>query len=76
MNNEAVINNTGLKRYNMRFNGDLNLSKRLTATADLSFTLNEQNLRDQGTAAKTNPVFSFIGKIAFSPGKRCVGDRC
>jgi TonB-linked SusC/RagA family outer membrane protein len=62
MNNAAVVKNTDLTRYNMRFNGDLNLSKRLTATTDLSFTFNEQNLRDQGTASKTNPIFLSLVK--------------
>ncbi|MDP4262681.1 MAG: SusC/RagA family TonB-linked outer membrane protein [Bacteroidota bacterium] len=62
MNNEASVKSTDLTRYNMRFNGDLNLSKRLTATTDLSFTFNEQNLRDQGTASKTNPIFLALVK--------------
>lgn len=62
MNSGAVIKNTDYKRYNMRFNGDLNLSKKLTATTDLSFTFYQQNLRDQGTASKTNPVFLALVK--------------
>jgi TonB-linked SusC/RagA family outer membrane protein len=65
MNNGSIIDNTNLKRYNMRFNGDLNLSKRLTATTNLSFTFNEQNLRDQGTASKTNPLFLALVKSPF-----------
>ncbi len=62
MNNGALVKNTNLSRYNMRFNGDLNLSRRMTATTDLSFTYNEQNLRDQGTAYKTNPIFLALVK--------------
>ena len=62
MNNGAPVNNTDLKRYNMRFNGDLNLSRRMTATTNFSFTFNEQNLRDQGTASKTNPIFLALMK--------------
>ncbi len=62
MKNGAVVKNTDLTRYNMRFNGDLNLSKRLTATTNLSFTFNDQNLRDQGTASKTNPIFLALIK--------------
>nr|WP_207510625.1 SusC/RagA family TonB-linked outer membrane protein [Longitalea luteola] len=62
MSNGAVIKNTGLTRYNMRFNGDLNLGKRMTATTNLSFTFNEQELRDQGRAYKTNPVFLALIK--------------
>ena len=62
MSNGAAVSNTDLKRYNMRFNGDLNLSKRLTATTDLGLTFNEQTLRDQGTASKTNPIFLALVK--------------
>ena len=62
MNSGASIKNTDFKRYNMRFNGDLNLSKRLTATTDLSFSFYQQNLRDQGTASKTNPIFLGLVK--------------
>lgn len=62
MNNGALIKNTNLTRYNMRFNGDLNLSRKLTATTDLSFTFNEQNLRDEGNELKTNPLFVALIK--------------
>ena len=65
MKNDAPVKNTDLTRYNMRFNGDLNLSKKLTATTDLSFTFDEQNLRDQGTAFKTNPIFLALVKSPF-----------
>jgi TonB-linked SusC/RagA family outer membrane protein len=62
MGNEGVTKGTDLTRYNMRFNGDLNLSKRMTATTNLSFTFNEQNLRDQGASPKTNPIFVSLVK--------------
>lgn len=62
MNNGSITRNTDLKRYTMRFNGDLNLSRRLTATTNLSFGFNEQNLRDQGTATKTNPIMVALTK--------------
>jgi TonB-linked SusC/RagA family outer membrane protein len=65
MNNGELTKGTSIKRYNMRFNGDLNLSKRLTATTNLSFTFNEQNLRDQGAASKTNPIFLALIKSPF-----------
>lgn len=62
MNAGSVIKNTDFKRYSMRFNGDLNLSKKLTATTDLSFSFYNQNLRNQGTANKTNPLFLALVK--------------
>ena len=65
LNNDGIIKNTGLSKYNMRFNGDLNLSRRMTATTNLSFTFAEQNVRDQGYAAKTNPLFLALVKSPF-----------
>jgi TonB-linked SusC/RagA family outer membrane protein len=57
MKNAGVIKTTDIKRYNTRFNADMNLSKKLTAISNLSFTFNEQTLKDQGIAPKTNPLF-------------------
>ncbi|GAB2805544.1 SusC/RagA family TonB-linked outer membrane protein [Ferruginibacter profundus] len=65
LNNDGLTKNTDLSKYNMRFNGDLNLSRRMTATTNLSFTFSEQNLRDQGNAAKTNPLFLALVKAPF-----------
>lgn len=65
LNNGGLTPNTDVSKYNMRFNGDLNLSRRLTAATNLSFTFSEQNLRDQGTAAKTNPLFLALVKSPF-----------
>ncbi len=65
LNNGGIISNTDLSRYNMRFNGDLNLSRRMTATTNLSFTFSEQNIRDQGLAAKSNPLFLALVKAPF-----------
>jgi TonB-linked SusC/RagA family outer membrane protein len=65
MTADGLTRGTDLTRYNMRFNADLLLSKRLTATANLSFTFNEQNLRDQGTMPKTNPMFVALTKSPF-----------
>ncbi|MBC7947707.1 MAG: SusC/RagA family TonB-linked outer membrane protein [Chitinophagaceae bacterium] len=62
MGNDGITRNTDLTRYNMRFNGDLNLSRRMTATTNLSFTFNEQNVRDQGVSPKTNPIFLALTK--------------
>ncbi len=65
LNNDGIVKNTGLSKYNMRFNGDLNLSHRMTATTNLSFTFLEQNLRDQGNSPKTNPLFLALVKAPF-----------
>jgi len=65
MGTDGITSGTDLKRYNMRFNGDLNLSRKLTATTNLSFTFNEQNLRDQGEASATNPILLALTKAPF-----------
>lgn len=62
LTNSGVINNTGLSRYNSRFNADLNLSKRMTATTNISFTSNDQKLKDQGIAPTTNPLYVSLIK--------------
>jgi TonB-linked SusC/RagA family outer membrane protein len=70
MNNGGIVVGTDSKKYNMRFNGDLNLSKRLTATTNLSYTFNEQNLRNEGTASTTNPLFLALIKSPFLRSKQ------
>lgn len=61
-NNAGVVKETSMSRYNTRFNADLNLSKRMTASANLSFTFNDQKLKDQGLSAKTNPLYVALIK--------------
>jgi TonB-linked SusC/RagA family outer membrane protein len=63
--NKGIVRKTGSTKYNMRFNGDLNLSRKVTATTNLSFTFNEQDMRDQGASAKTNPIFLSLVKSPF-----------
>jgi len=64
-NSPSSLQNTGLTRYNMRFNADLNLSKRLTASANVSYFRNEQNIRNTGIAPTTNPLFVSLVKAPF-----------
>jgi TonB-linked SusC/RagA family outer membrane protein len=63
--NAGITDNTNLSRYNVRFNADLNLSKRLTASANLSYSYYEQLLKDQGLAMKTNPILLSLIKAPF-----------
>lgn len=65
LKNAGVTRNTDLTKYNVRFNGDLNLSKRLTANSNLTYTYYEQNLRDQGLSLKTNPLYLALVKAPF-----------
>ncbi|HEV8283847.1 MAG TPA: SusC/RagA family TonB-linked outer membrane protein [Chitinophagaceae bacterium] len=65
LSNSGIIRETKMDRYNTRFNADLNLSRRLLVTTNLSFTFNEQNLKDQGIAPKTNPIYVALIKSPF-----------
>ncbi|MFT3827231.1 MAG: SusC/RagA family TonB-linked outer membrane protein [Chitinophagaceae bacterium] len=63
--NDGVIRNTDATRYNTRFNADLNLSKKLTANANLSFSYGERNVQNQGNAPKLNPISVALSKSPF-----------
>jgi TonB-linked SusC/RagA family outer membrane protein len=65
LKNSGVIANTDMTRYNTRFNADLNLSRKLVATTNLSFTFNEQDLRNEGNAEQTNPLYLSLIKAPF-----------
>lgn len=67
LKNEGIVKATDLTRYNTRFNAVFNFSKKLTGMANLAFTYNEQNLKDQGIADKTNPIFLALVKAPFLP---------
>ncbi len=62
LKNEGVLKGTDLSRYNTRFNAQLNFSQKFTGMANLSFTYNEQNLKDQGVANTTNPIYLGLVK--------------
>ena len=62
LTNAGVLDKTTVSRYNTRFNADLNLSRKMTATTNLSFTYNDQDLKDQGLASKTNPLYVALVK--------------
>ena len=65
-NNGSVVQNSDFSKYNMRLNGDLNLTPKLTLQANLSFNYNEQNLLNQGNNyATTSPVYLGLTKAPF-----------
>ncbi|MDE3236713.1 MAG: SusC/RagA family TonB-linked outer membrane protein [Bacteroidota bacterium] len=63
--NGGITSNTDYSKYSVRFNSDLNLSNRLKATTNLSYTFTQQNLRDQGQAYETNPIYLSLVKAPF-----------
>lgn len=62
LKNEGITNMTDMVRYQTRFNADLNLSTKFKGNANLSFVSNQQNLRDQGIAVNTNPIYLALAK--------------
>ena len=65
LSNPSVTKGSSLKKYNIRLNADFNILRRLTATTTFTFNFNEQSLRDQGLAAKTNPIYMALVKAPF-----------
>lgn len=61
----GILENTDLTRSQTRFNADLNLSPKLKASVNLSFTSNQQNLMNQGLASQTNPIYIAQTKSPF-----------
>ncbi|MDT3402124.1 SusC/RagA family TonB-linked outer membrane protein [Mucilaginibacter terrae] len=60
LNNDGITDSTNLKRYSTRFNADLNLTQKLTANTNLSFSSSEQILRDQGLTTANPTLISLI----------------
>ncbi|KRT14507.1 SusC/RagA family TonB-linked outer membrane protein [Pedobacter ginsenosidimutans] len=65
LNNDGLTDSTNLTRYQTRFNANLNLSAKLKSQVNLAFTRSEQNLRDQGQAYATNPLYLALVKAPF-----------
>ena len=64
LNNGGIIDSTNLQRYSTRFNADLNLTQKLTASTNLSFSSSEQTLKDQGLSI-ANPMMVGLVKAPF-----------
>ncbi|WP_207495870.1 SusC/RagA family TonB-linked outer membrane protein [Aridibaculum aurantiacum] len=67
--NNGIIRTTDISRYNTRFNADFNFTRKFTGAANLSFAYNEQNLKDQGIADNTAPLFLALTKAPFLHSK-------
>ncbi|MES2881004.1 MAG: SusC/RagA family TonB-linked outer membrane protein, partial [Bacteroidota bacterium] len=67
--NAGIIKQTDLTRYNTRFNAEFNFTRRFTGNTNLSFSYNEQNLKDQRISDKTAPLFLALTKAPFLSDK-------
>lgn len=63
--NDGIVQSTSQSKYNMRLNGDLNLTPKLTMQANLSFYYVESNIRNQGFQLTTNPLYLGLTKAPF-----------
>ncbi|WP_437920494.1 SusC/RagA family TonB-linked outer membrane protein [Sphingobacterium sp. LRF_L2] len=64
-NEQGVIDNTKAERYTARFNGDMQIGRKLTAQTNISLGYGQQGLKDQGLSPKTNPIFLALTKAPF-----------
>lgn len=62
---QGVTDNTGQKRYTARFNGNMQISEKLTAQTNIAVGYGMQNLKDQGPVHSTNPIFLSMIKAPF-----------
>lgn len=65
LTNGGILKNADLNRYQMRFNGDLNLSKKLTASVNLGLVSVNQNLVEQGGEGAISPLSLSLVKSPF-----------
>ena len=65
LGNNNSLAGSDLSKYSTRFNADLNLTRRLTAAANLSFSYNAADARDAGLSFKTNPSYLALVKAPF-----------
>ncbi|AYD48288.1 SusC/RagA family TonB-linked outer membrane protein [Arachidicoccus soli] len=67
LKSQGVLDNTDLTRFQLRFNGDLNLSKKLTAAVNLALVSNQENSQIQGGENILSPLSLSLAKAPFLP---------
>lgn len=66
--NNGNINQTDFDRLNIRFNSDINLTKRLTTRADISFTQITRDILDDGMNLYSSPAYlAYIKSPLYNP---------
>ena len=56
-NQSGVLKNTGFERFSTRFNLDYKVGRKLSFLNTLSYTRTNKDLKDEGNAFNTNPLF-------------------
>ncbi len=68
LNSSGIVKETKLTRYNTRFNADVSVTSRFKINTNLAFTHNVHDLRDEGIAYYTSPIYlSLIKAPIFAP---------
>lgn len=66
--NDGSIKESDFDRLNVRFNSDIDLTKKLKTKADISFSQITRNIFDDGINAYTSPLYlSYIKSPLYSP---------
>ncbi|WP_187262709.1 SusC/RagA family TonB-linked outer membrane protein [Pontibacter beigongshangensis] len=62
MNQKGIVDESNYDRYTTRFNGDYQISPKLTASSRLAFTYSENKVQQEGLEHKTNPLYLGLVK--------------
>lgn len=65
LNHGGIVKNTGFSRLTMRFNSDINITKKLTFNANIGITNAQRDLMPDGLNFYTNPYLLSLIKAPF-----------
>lgn len=64
MNTTGILDKSNLSRYALRFNGDMQMSRKLSMFANMSFNYLQGKIYEQGMVDEINPLLAAIRKPA------------
>jgi TonB-linked SusC/RagA family outer membrane protein len=62
LNHGGTIENSGLQRYSMRLNSNINISQKLNMFTSMSLSYFTNKLHEQGIINETNPILAALAK--------------
>lgn len=62
MNTSGILDESNLSRYALRFNGDMQMSRKMTMFANMSFNYLQGRIYEQGMVNEINPLLAAIHK--------------
>ncbi|NDW19120.1 SusC/RagA family TonB-linked outer membrane protein [Dysgonomonas sp. 216] len=66
LDQQGAMKSTSFQRFNTRFNSEIKLTSKFTATANMSFVYGSRDLVDEGPFRATNPIFAALVKAPFT----------